>query len=288
MIAPASPSDQAAPSDMSLPTGLRDQAAAAYARALGHLRQVQQPKGALAGEVVWNPMLVVPVRDPVRDPRRPIAPSAQATGSAAASSCRSAPTAAGACTPTAPRGCSTPPSPTSPCACSAHRRRPARRRRPALDPQHGGVVPIPTWGRVWLAMLGLYPWSGVQPILPEMWLLPEAAPVHPRRLYNHMRLIYLGLSYVYGARLHRPRRRASLRSAASSTPRATSASRFAEHRDEIAATDLYEAPGAGLRAAFAGMRALEPPDPRPAAPPRPRPRRSSTSCSSSTAPTTCA
>jgi hypothetical protein len=38
--------------------GLRERAAAAHARALAHLRGVQQPKGALAGEVVWNPMLV--------------------------------------------------------------------------------------------------------------------------------------------------------------------------------------------------------------------------------------
>ncbi|HEY0136175.1 MAG TPA: hypothetical protein VGB85_18950, partial [Nannocystis sp.] len=46
--------------DMSSGTGdsLRAEAEAAYARALGHLRSVQQPKGALAGEVVWNPMLV--------------------------------------------------------------------------------------------------------------------------------------------------------------------------------------------------------------------------------------
>ena len=36
---------------------LRAQAADAHARALGHLRSVQQPKGALAGEVVWIPIL---------------------------------------------------------------------------------------------------------------------------------------------------------------------------------------------------------------------------------------
>ncbi len=122
---------------------------------------------------------------------------------------------------------------------------------------HGGVVPIPTWGRVWLAMLGMYPWQGVQPILPEMWLLPDATPVHPRRLYNHMRLIYLGLSYVYGVRLTAPDspRLAAIRDEL--YPEGYARVRFAAHRDEIAATDLYEAPGAGLRVAFAGMRALD-------------------------------
>ncbi len=58
------------------------------------------------------------------------------------------------------------------------------------------VERVPTWGRVWLAMLGLYGWEGVIPMPPEVWALPEALPIHPSRYYCHTRLIYLGLSLL--------------------------------------------------------------------------------------------
>lgn len=39
----------------------------------------------------------------------------------------------------------------------------------------GGAIGIPQWGKVWLALLNLYSWSGVNPIPPEFWydLLPN-------------------------------------------------------------------------------------------------------------------
>lgn len=58
------------------------------------------------------------------------------------------------------------------------------------------VERVPTWGRVWLAMLGLYGWDGVIPMPPELWALPTALPFHPSRYYCHTRLIYLGLSLL--------------------------------------------------------------------------------------------
>lgn len=33
----------------------------------------------------------------------------------------------------------------------------------------GGAVGIPTWGKFWLACLGCYSWSGITPLLPELW-----------------------------------------------------------------------------------------------------------------------
>jgi len=67
-----------------------------------------------------------------------------------------------------------------------------------------GVERIPTWGKAWLAVLGLYEWSGVQPILPEAWALPETLPVHPGNYYCHTRAIYLGLSVLYAERFVAP------------------------------------------------------------------------------------
>lgn len=116
---------------------------------------------------------------------------------------------------------------------------------------------IPTWGRVWLAILGLYPWSGVQPILPELWLLPDASPMHPSRLYCHMRLIYLGLSYLYGTRFVAPSDAIVEALRAELYPSGYDLREFEAHRDDIAATDLFEAPPPGLQTAFAGMRFLE-------------------------------
>lgn len=122
---------------------------------------------------------------------------------------------------------------------------------------HGGAYEVPTWGRVWLALLGLYPWSGAQPILPELWLLPESAPMHPRRLYCHMRLIYLGLSYLYGARFVAPTTKLVEELRHDLFPRGYDASKFEEYQTRIAATDLFEAPRPELELAFAALRKLE-------------------------------
>ncbi|MFI7123180.1 prenyltransferase/squalene oxidase repeat-containing protein [Amycolatopsis sp. NPDC049868] len=63
-----------------------------------------------------------------------------------------------------------------------------------------GVLGIPTWGRIWLAMLGLYGYEGVAPVPPELILLPRRFPLHPHQLYCHTRYVYLGLAYLYGQR----------------------------------------------------------------------------------------
>ncbi|MBM4375587.1 MAG: FAD-dependent monooxygenase [Deltaproteobacteria bacterium] len=62
----------------------------------------------------------------------------------------------------------------------------------------GGVIGIPTWGKFWLALAGLYEWRGVNPVLPELWALPRSLPIHPSRYYCHTRLIYLGMACLHG------------------------------------------------------------------------------------------
>lgn len=64
--------------------------------------------------------------------------------------------------------------------------------------QQQGVVQIPSWGKLWLAVLGLYEWEGVSPVLPETWLLPKTSPLHPSRWYCHTRNIYLAMATLYG------------------------------------------------------------------------------------------
>ena len=74
------------------------------------------------------------------------------------------------------------------------------RARDWLRRQPGGVKGIPTWGKFWLAILGLYEYSGLNAIPPELFLMPEWLPFHPRRFYCHTRLIYLGLAFITGKR----------------------------------------------------------------------------------------
>lgn len=64
----------------------------------------------------------------------------------------------------------------------------------------GGATHVPSWGKFWLAVLGVYDWLGMNPMPPEMWLLPYALPMHPGRFWCHCRMVYLPMSYVYGKR----------------------------------------------------------------------------------------
>ncbi|KAJ0984140.1 hypothetical protein J5N97_002496 [Dioscorea zingiberensis] len=77
-----------------------------------------------------------------------------------------------------------------------------RGRRWILD--HGGATFITSWGKFWLSVLGVYDWSGNNPLPPEMWLLPYFLPIHPGRFWCYCRSVYLPMSYIYGKRFVGP------------------------------------------------------------------------------------
>lgn len=69
----------------------------------------------------------------------------------------------------------------------------------------GGAHSITSWGKFWLAVLGVYEWEGLNPMPPEMWLLPYSGLtgigwLHPGRFWCHCRMVYLPMSYLYGIR----------------------------------------------------------------------------------------
>lgn len=66
----------------------------------------------------------------------------------------------------------------------------------------GGATYSASWGKFFLALLGLYPYEALNPVPPELWLLPENLPVHPSKLWCHCRMVYLPMSYLYGRRVH--------------------------------------------------------------------------------------
>ncbi|XP_024028379.1 cycloartenol synthase 2 [Morus notabilis] len=69
---------------------------------------------------------------------------------------------------------------------------------------HGGATAITSWGKMWLSVLGVFEWSGNNPLPPEIWLLPYFVPVHPGRMWCHCRMVYLPMSYLYGKRFVGP------------------------------------------------------------------------------------
>nr|GMC93936.1 Beta-amyrin synthase [Ipomoea batatas] len=58
----------------------------------------------------------------------------------------------------------------------------ARARKWILD--HGTVKAIPSWGKTWLSILGVFDWTGSNPMPPEFWLLPSFLPMHPGRVFG--------------------------------------------------------------------------------------------------------
>ncbi|MEO0447885.1 MAG: prenyltransferase/squalene oxidase repeat-containing protein, partial [Verrucomicrobiota bacterium] len=63
--------------------------------------------------------------------------------------------------------------------------------------KEGDATAMAPWGKYLLALLGLYDYRGLLPVPPELWLLPRWLPLHPGRLWNHARMVYLPLSYLY-------------------------------------------------------------------------------------------
>ncbi len=61
----------------------------------------------------------------------------------------------------------------------------------------GGVTHAPHWAKFWLAILGVCKWDIVNPVPPELWLLPDWVPIAPWRWWIHMRMVFLGMSYIW-------------------------------------------------------------------------------------------
>ncbi|KKA26637.1 hypothetical protein TD95_002643 [Thielaviopsis punctulata] len=61
----------------------------------------------------------------------------------------------------------------------------------------GGAVNAPHWGKFWLAVLGIASWDIVNPVPPELWLLPDFLPFSPWRWWIHIRQVFLPMSYIY-------------------------------------------------------------------------------------------
>jgi squalene/oxidosqualene cyclase-like protein len=112
--------------------------------------------------------------------------------------------------------------------------------------QPDGVLGIPTWGKFWLALIGLYGWAGVSALPPELFVMPRWLPFHPRRWYCHTRYIYLAMVYLSGRGFS-----ADLGALGESLRRELYAAPyhtidFAGYRNHVAASDLHARGGLGF------------------------------------------
>lgn len=64
----------------------------------------------------------------------------------------------------------------------------------------GGALNGPHWAKFWLAVLGVADWDLVNPVPPEIWLMPDWVPIAPWRWWIHMRQVFLPMSYIYSKR----------------------------------------------------------------------------------------
>jgi lanosterol synthase len=131
-----------------------------------------------------------------------------------------------------------------------------------LDParrflQQEGVLGIPSWGKFWLALLNLYDWNGVHPVLPELWSLPRSLPVHPSNWYCHTRLIYMAMAATYSRRFQAPVTPiiASIREEL--FPQGFESIDFSSARNQLRQADLFARPTALLKAAYRGAQLVE-------------------------------
>lgn len=64
----------------------------------------------------------------------------------------------------------------------------------------GGALNAPHWAKFWLSVLGVMDWDIVNPIPPEIWLLPDWTPISPWRWWIHIRQVFLPMGYLYSKR----------------------------------------------------------------------------------------
>ncbi|KAL9459824.1 hypothetical protein AB3S75_003099 [Citrus x aurantiifolia] len=63
---------------------------------------------------------------------------------------------------------------------------------------------VTSWGKTWLSILGVYDWSGCNPMPPEFWKIPSFLPISPGKLNCYRRVTYMPMSYLYGKRFVGP------------------------------------------------------------------------------------
>ncbi|KAI9830327.1 MAG: hypothetical protein M1819_005708 [Sarea resinae] len=103
----------------------------------------------------------------------------------------------------------------------------------------GGAGNGPHWAKFWLAVLGVCEWDAVNPVPPELWLVPDWVPLAPWRWWIHMRQVYLPMSFIYSKRFSYPPTPLTLQLREELYTRPYASVNFLQHRNSISPQDNY-------------------------------------------------
>ena len=103
----------------------------------------------------------------------------------------------------------------------------------------GGAMYGPHWAKFWLSVLGVMEWEAVNPVPPELWLLPDWVPFAPWRWWIHMRQVFLPMSYVWSKRFIGPSTRLTQQLRDELYLQPYESIDFASHRNSISPFDNY-------------------------------------------------
>ena len=105
--------------------------------------------------------------------------------------------------------------------------------------QLGGACKGPHWAKFWLSVLGVMEWEAVNPVPPELWLLPNWVPIAPWRWWIHVRHVFLPMSYVYSKKFVHPPTSLTLQLRHELYVEPYDSINFASHRNSISPFDNY-------------------------------------------------
>ncbi|KAL8716522.1 MAG: hypothetical protein Q9225_006159, partial [Loekoesia sp. 1 TL-2023] len=103
----------------------------------------------------------------------------------------------------------------------------------------GGAVNGPHWAKFWLSVLGCMEWDTVNPVPPELWLLPDWVPIAPWRWWIHIRQVFLPMSYIASKGFTYPLTPLTRQLREELYTQPYSSINFASHRNTISPTDNY-------------------------------------------------
>jgi len=103
----------------------------------------------------------------------------------------------------------------------------------------GGATNGPHWAKFWLSVLGVCQWDIVNPVPPELWLLPDWVPIAPWRWWIHIRQVFLPMSFIGSKRWSYPPTELTLELRKELFIQPYESINFVTHRNDIHPRDNY-------------------------------------------------
>ncbi|PNS16468.1 Lanosterol synthase [Sphaceloma murrayae] len=105
--------------------------------------------------------------------------------------------------------------------------------------EFGGAIYGPHWAKFWLSIMGVMKWEIVNPVPPELWLLPDWVPIAPWRWWIHMRMVFLPMSYIWSRKWTMPETPLVRELREELFTQSHDTINFASHRNSISDADNY-------------------------------------------------